>query len=189
MLEIKAKLLTEKEKKICEELVRIEAGRASLRAAALLAVNKGATHTQASEQTGLTPGQVTYAVAFFRKRKIELFLADIVDQVSLPHATGQAEGGAGTGERQKEAVGEITAPGKNLKSEKEKKTMAKAKKEEEKKAKKKAKAKADKKALKAKEKKAAKKQQFPFSRQLPESIRKIKNAFVNDFPEFPSVTN
>jgi hypothetical protein len=166
MLKTKTKLLTEKEKKICEELARIEAGQSSLRAAALLAVNKGATHAQAAEQTGLTPGQVTYAVASFRKRKIALFGVDIVDQVSRSCAAGQAEGGVGTGERQKEAVGEITAPGENLKTKKEKKTMAKAKKEEEKKAKKKAAkkkekstAKIDKKALKAKEKKAAKKKE------------------------------
>ena len=159
MLKIKAKLLTEKEKKICEKLARIEADQASLRAAALLAVNSGATYAQASEQTGLTPGQVKYAVASFRKRKVALFLADIVDRVSLPHATGQAKGEAGMGERQKEAVSEIIAPGNKFKSKKEKKTMAKAKKEEEKKEKKKAKAKVDKKALKAKEEKAAQKKE------------------------------
>ena len=159
MQKIKAKLLTEQEKKICEELASIGADLANLRAAALLAVNQGATHTQASEQTGLTPGQVTYAVASFRKRKIALFLADIMDRASLPRAIGQTEGGAGMGEHQKEAVDDITAPGKNPKSKKEKKTMAKAKKEEEKKAKKKAKAKVDKKALKAKEEKAAKKKE------------------------------
>ncbi len=147
MLKTKTELLTAQEKKICEELTRIEAGQSSLRAAALLAVNKGATHAQASEQTGLTPGQVTYAVASFRKRKIALFLVDIVAHASSPRATGQVEGGADTGEGQKEAVGGITASSKNTKIKKEKK------------AKKKVKAKADKKALKAKEKKAAKKKE------------------------------
>ena len=159
MLKRKAKLLTEKERKICEELARIEAGQASLRAAALLAVNKGSTYPQAAMQTGLTRGQVSYAATSFRKKKLALFPADIVDRSSLPHATGQVDKGAGKGEQHKKPVGTVTVPDKKTKSVKEKKTMAKSEKDAEEKKAKKSKVKVEKKALKAKEKKAAKKRE------------------------------
>ncbi len=141
----KTPLLTKNEIKICENLSKLNAGRASLRAAALLAVNKGATYPQAALQTGLTRGQVDYAASSFRKKKLAFFPANMVHQDNSQKKSD---------DQQNIASAELPTPAKKLNTVKETKDMTKSKKKA---AKKKEKEKLEKKALKAKAKKAAKK--------------------------------
>jgi len=65
-------LLTIKEERICKRLLNSPSPHAQ-RAQALLAVNKGHSHTQAAAESGLTPGQVSYWLAKFRKQRISIF--------------------------------------------------------------------------------------------------------------------
>ena len=55
------------------QVAALEQGTLSQRAAALLAVDEGMTRAQAAAQTGLTPGQVSYAVTLFRRDGLAMF--------------------------------------------------------------------------------------------------------------------
>lgn len=66
-------VLTPEGRAACQKIAGMDAGVTSQRATALLAVADGATRVQASVQTGLTPGQVGYAVALFRRKGLTMF--------------------------------------------------------------------------------------------------------------------
>jgi len=71
MAKIKAELLTSKERNICQKIAAREKGLAHKRAVALLSVGDGLTQTAAAKKSGLTLGQVRYALSIFRKNKSE----------------------------------------------------------------------------------------------------------------------
>lgn len=67
-----AALLTDAQKDICLELQK-KSSKDSPRAAALLALNQGATQSQAAEKSGLSLGQVRYCVRRFRSVGMAMF--------------------------------------------------------------------------------------------------------------------
>jgi hypothetical protein len=67
------KLLTAEERDACQKIAASDAGIAGQRAAALLATDQGATRAQASEQTGLTVGQIGYLLRTFRQKRLGMF--------------------------------------------------------------------------------------------------------------------
>jgi hypothetical protein len=67
------KLLTAEEQDACQKIAASGKGLASQRAAALLAIDQGATRAQASEQAGLTVNQVGYLLRAFRKKHLSMF--------------------------------------------------------------------------------------------------------------------
>jgi len=67
------KLLTVEERDACRKIAAPGEGLASQRATALLAIDQGATRAQASEQTGLTLGQIGYLLRTFRQRHLAMF--------------------------------------------------------------------------------------------------------------------
>ena len=80
-LEIQGILLTPQEREICQIL----ASGKSLdiqRAHALLALDEGATQSQAAQQSGLTRGQVKYLLGKFREERLTLFPEGIYLQPS-----------------------------------------------------------------------------------------------------------
>ena len=83
-------LLTAEEQDICQKIVVQDADIAGQRAATLLAINGGVAHAEASEQTGLTVGQIRYLVTAFRKKRLAIFPDDILNKAQLP-----ADGGEG----------------------------------------------------------------------------------------------
>lgn len=138
------KLLTVEERNACQKIAASDAGLTSQRATALLAIDGGATRTQASEQTSLTVGQIGYLLRAFRQKRLDMF-SDIEPDKAQPTAEAT------------EPEEEASEPEKD-KKEKAKKDK-KGKKDKKAKAKKKAKPKKSKKGKKAKAKKgkAAKK--------------------------------
>jgi hypothetical protein len=54
----------------------------SQRALALLALDGGATQAQAAEKAGLSPGQVKYWIAKFRKQRLGIFPEAILDELT-----------------------------------------------------------------------------------------------------------
>ena len=67
-----AALLTDAQKEVCLEL-RKKSSKNSPRAAALLALDQGATQSQAAEKSGLSLGQVRYCVRRFRSVGMAMF--------------------------------------------------------------------------------------------------------------------
>lgn len=67
------KLLTAEERDACQKIAASDAGIASQRAAALLVTDQGATRAQASEQTGLTVGQIGYLLRTFQQKRLDMF--------------------------------------------------------------------------------------------------------------------
>ena len=67
------KLLTIKERNACRKIAGQNAGLASQRAAALLAVDAGETQAEASGKTELSRGQIRYLMAAFRQKRMEMF--------------------------------------------------------------------------------------------------------------------
>ena len=72
-------LLSAKEKKACRKVSSLKAGLVSQRAAALLAIDKGLTWAKASELTNLQLGQVRYLMTTFRKKRLNMFPEDILN--------------------------------------------------------------------------------------------------------------
>jgi transposase-like protein len=75
-------LLTSQEQAICEQMTTREAPH-SQRALALLALDGGATQAQAAEQAGLSPGQVKYWIARFRKQRLGIFPEAFLSELSV----------------------------------------------------------------------------------------------------------
>jgi outer membrane biosynthesis protein TonB len=146
------KLLTIEEQDVCQKIAA-SGGLASQRAAALLAIDQGATRAQTSEQTGLTLGQIGYLLHVFGQKHLDLF-----PDASPPEEEEQPPA------EQTEAKGDKKEKAKKPKDKKDK-TMAKAKKKDKKPKKDKSKAKvkkgkkdkASKKDKESKKDKAAKK--------------------------------
>jgi hypothetical protein len=95
-----------------EALKMISAGSAphSQRAAALLAIDDGATQAQAAEQAGLTRGQVKYWLTKFRQVRLDIFpqpeaAPEQVDQVAEPKAKAEVEKPAKASKKGKKAKG------------------------------------------------------------------------------------
>ena len=79
MTKIKAELLTGKKRNICREIASLEKGLVRKRAVALLAVDDGLTQISAAEKSGLTLGQVRYALRIYRKKNLLLFRTDTLE--------------------------------------------------------------------------------------------------------------
>ena len=73
-------LLSAKEKDACRKVSSLEAGLASQRAAALLAIDEGLTRAKASELTGLKQGQIKYLMTTFRKKRLTMFQDDVLNE-------------------------------------------------------------------------------------------------------------
>ena len=71
--------LTSEEQAVCQQIAAREAPH-SQRASALLALNEGTTQAQAAEQGGLTPGQMKYWLTKFRKQRLGIFPAVLLDE-------------------------------------------------------------------------------------------------------------
>jgi hypothetical protein len=118
-----------------EALKMISVGSAphSQRAAALLAIDGGATQAQAAEQTGLTRGQVKYWLAKFRQVRLDIFpqpeaAPEQVDQVAEPKAKAEVEKPAKASKKGKKAKGGKKGQGKGKgKKKKNKKSKKKSK--------------------------------------------------------------
>jgi colicin import membrane protein len=67
------KLLAAEEQDTCQKIAASGEGLAGRRAAALLAIDQGATRAQASEQAGLTMNQVGYLLRAFRQKRLSMF--------------------------------------------------------------------------------------------------------------------
>ena len=136
------KLLTVEEQDACQKIAA-SGGLASQRAAALLAIDQGATRAQASERIGLTLGQIGYLLRMFGQKRLDLF-PDAGPSEEEEQLT--AEPAKPKGDKKKKAKAKKTKKGKKDEA------MAKTKKKDKKPKKDPAKAKA-KKAKKDKESK------------------------------------
>jgi hypothetical protein len=81
-----ATLLTAEERETCQRIAAHDDGVIGQRAAALLAVDEGMTRAQASVKTGLTPGQVGYAVTLLRGKGLAMFPDAPSGKAPLPTA-------------------------------------------------------------------------------------------------------
>jgi hypothetical protein len=158
--QINNKLLTTAELAVCQKIAVLDTELAGRRAAILVAINDGATHAQASEQTGLTVGQIRYLLTTFRRKRLAIFPDDVLSQAQLAPGVDEGEKTEKSEAAQKDEapLAEVVKVEKKLKKEK-----AKAKKKEKGKMSKKTKKdkvkkeKKDKKSKKGKAKKASKK--------------------------------
>ena len=108
-----------------EALKMISAGSAphSQRAAALLAIDGGATQMQAAEQTGLSRGQVKYWLSKFRQARLDIFpeqeaAAEGVEQIAEPKAEDKKEKTSKAAKKGKKAKGKKGKEGKKPKGKK-----------------------------------------------------------------------
>ena len=138
-------ILTSQERAICEQITSREAPH-SQRALALLALDEKHTQALAAEQAGLSPGQVKYLAAQFRKLRMSIFPTALLEDLS-----GMNEE-SGSGSEKKGSTKDKKKGKKDNKLSKSEKRARKAEKRAAKKAKKRAARKAAKKARKAVEK-------------------------------------
>jgi len=75
------KILTAQEKAVCLKISSLNEGITSRRAAVLLAIDEGLTRAGASEQCGLSVGQIQYLMTTFRKKRLEIFPDDLSDRL------------------------------------------------------------------------------------------------------------
>jgi hypothetical protein len=134
--------LSKKERVVCEKLAAMEIDLTSQRAQALLLLDEGFTHASAAHESGLSIGQVRYALRTFRAKGLELF-----PEAPVPEIDAKVPAKA-------EAIVE-KAEGKTAKKAAKKKSPS-AKKKKKKKDKNKAK-KAEEKLIKSKKEKKGKK--------------------------------
>ena len=116
-------------------LKMISAGSAphNQRAAALLAIDGGATQAQAAEQAGLTRGQVKYWLAKFRQVRLDIFpqpeaAPEQVEQVAEPKEKAEVEKPAKASKKGKKAKGKKGKKGKGKGKGKKKKNIKSKKK-------------------------------------------------------------
>jgi hypothetical protein len=139
--------LTAEEQVVCQKIAALTGELAGQRAATLLAIDAGSTQAQASEQSGLTAGQVRYLVTAFRKKGLAIFPEDVLSQVETQAGTIEETAAEVTVSAEVPDAGE-DVPEVPVKARKEKKP----KKPKKKKTKKDKAEKADKKPKKAKKK-------------------------------------
>ena len=78
------KLLFIEEQDVCQKIAEVDAGVASIRAEALIAIDEGVSKSQVSERLGLTPGQIRYLLTTFRKKRLAIFPDDVLKEVQSP---------------------------------------------------------------------------------------------------------
>ena len=66
-------LLTPEERAVCERISQADDAPYNYRAQTLLALDEGMSQAQAGERSGLTRGQVKYALSRFRQHKLGIF--------------------------------------------------------------------------------------------------------------------
>ena len=112
---VNGKLLSAEERKVCCKVAEKGEELERHRAASLLALDDGMTQAQASEQTGLTHGQVKYLLAAFRQKHLAIFTADVTVEKK-------------TGEKSKKSAPKDKKKKKDKKGKKDKKKSKKGKK-------------------------------------------------------------
>jgi hypothetical protein len=90
--ETRNQLLTSQERAACQQ---IAAGAAphSQRATALLVLNEGVTQAEAGQYAGLSRGQVQYWLNKFRQQRLDIFPADLWDEMVQPLSVKEVEEG------------------------------------------------------------------------------------------------
>jgi hypothetical protein len=78
------RLLTAVEQDVCRKIASLDRATVGQRAKALLEINDGATRASASQQTGLTMGQIRYLLNTFRKKGLAIFPDDVLKQTPAP---------------------------------------------------------------------------------------------------------
>lgn len=136
-------LLSKKERVVCEKLAAMEIDLTSQRAQALLLLDEGCTHASAAHESGLSIGQVRYALRTFKSKGLELFPEAPATEIDTKVPA-------------KAKAIEEKAEGKTAKKAAKKKSLTTKKKKKKKKDKNKAK-KAEKKLIKSKKEKKGKK--------------------------------
>lgn len=87
---LESNLLTSLEQATCQQVASRQAPH-SQRALALLALNEKCTQAQAAEQAGLSPGQVKYWVARFRKLRLGIFPDTLLDELDTKAEEARVE--------------------------------------------------------------------------------------------------
>ena len=82
--------LNSEEQAICKQIAAGEAPH-SHRALALLSLNENTTQTQAAEQAGLSIGQLKYWLAKFRKQRLGIFPANLLDKLDKEAEQAEVE--------------------------------------------------------------------------------------------------
>ncbi|MFN2269657.1 MAG: helix-turn-helix domain-containing protein [Anaerolineae bacterium] len=134
------KLLTAEEQVACQKIAASGEGLAGQRAAALLAIDQGATRAQASEQAGLTVNQVGYLLGVFRQKRLSLFpdtepIEEKEEKASEPKEAKKAK--AKKPKKDKKDKDKMKAKKKDKEPKKDKKSKSKKGKDAKKKSKKK----------------------------------------------------
>ena len=93
------------------------------RAIALLAIDDGATQSEAAQQSGLTPGQVKYWLGKFRQVRMQIFPAEVL-RTEQPGQEPKNAPKSGKSKKSEEAKGKKNKkkPGKNSKTKQGKKS-------------------------------------------------------------------
>jgi len=81
-----AKLLTEEQRAICQDITAKKIKVESQRAQALLAVDDGMTQVKAAEEADLSAGQVRYLITNFKKKGLDLFPEELLKKNAPPRA-------------------------------------------------------------------------------------------------------
>ena len=124
------KLLTTEEQDACQKIAASGEGLAGQHAAALLAIDQGATRAQASEKTGMTVGQIGYLLRVFRQKRLSMFpdaepIEEEKEREQPPEKPAEHEAKASRPKTKK-------AKGKKAKKGKKDKDMSKTKKKDKK---------------------------------------------------------
>ena len=86
-------LLTSQERAACQQIAAAGAVPHSQRAAALLALDEGVTQAEAGRHAGLSRGQLWYWLSKFRQGRLNIFPADLVDEILRPLSPKEVEEG------------------------------------------------------------------------------------------------
>ncbi len=139
MAGIKVQLLTPKEKSVCQSIVSLKKGLASKRAAVLLAVDEGIIQPEAASKAGLTIGQLRYAMTLFKKNKLAMFSAELLNSAAATAPKKRAAAPKKTSQSKEEkspVAKKVKGKSKKKKSKETKKSKGKGKKKSAKKSKK-----------------------------------------------------
>ena len=150
-------LLTLEERAICERVGAVSEAPHRQRAQAILALDKGLSHVEASERAGLTVGQVKYWLNKFRQQRTGIFPEALLAQPESAKTPEKEPKPERVGETPEESRPAEMDGKKVKKSKKSKAKKKKSKKANDKSAKKKAAKKVKSKKKKDKKKKKSKK--------------------------------
>lgn len=126
-------LLKKSEQNRCEKVAASAAGLEGKRAAALLALNTGATQTAAAAKAGLTLGQVRYLLTIFRDKGMALFAATAGKPKPATKAKAPAAKAKAKAPKKKKAGKDVKKGKKDKSKKKEKSDKKKDKKSKKKK--------------------------------------------------------